>query len=133
MPQDFIAGGCAGASGILAGYPFDTVKVLIQNQVKPIRYRSTFQTIFLVTKEDGFRRLYRGLTTPLFTVAFYNAVTFSAYEGALRNLQQQTDHWAKHGIAGTLSGLTRVSSLLFILECFEINWLEITECHYLSH
>ena len=109
MPQDFIAGGCAGASGILAGYPFDTVKVLIQNQVKPIRYRSTFQTIFLVTKEDGFRRLYRGLTTPLFTVAFYNAVTFSAYEGALRNLQQ-TDHWAKHGIAGTLSGLTRVSS-----------------------
>ena len=106
MPQDFIAGGCAGGSGILAGYPFDTVKVLIQNQVcKPIRYRSTFQTMLLVTREDGFRRLYRGLATPLFTVAFYNAVTFSAYEDAVRKLPHHC--WANHAMAGALSGLPR--------------------------
>ena len=56
---DFVAGSCGGAVGIFAGYPFDTVKVLIQNQTLPIKYTSTFQTIFKVINEDGFRRLYR--------------------------------------------------------------------------
>ena len=56
---DFVAGSCGGAVGIFAGYPFDTVKVLIQNQTLPVKYTSTFQTIFKVVNEDGFRRLYR--------------------------------------------------------------------------
>ena len=87
VAQDLFAGSCAGASGIAAGYPFDTVKVLIQNQVLPVRYKSTFQTISLVTREDGFLRLYRGIMTPLVTVAFYNAITFSVYEAALKKIR----------------------------------------------
>ena len=110
--KDLVAGSCAGASGILAGYPFDTVKVLIQTQVKPIRYTSTFQTIFLVTKEDGFLRLYRGLMTPMITVAFYNAITFSAYEAAMKKLSGSNQDLWKHGLAGSISGLARVISLL---------------------
>ena len=51
VAQDLFAGSCGGASGILAGYPFDTVKTLIQNQTLPVKYKSTFQTIALVAKE----------------------------------------------------------------------------------
>ena len=51
VAQDLFAGSCGGASGILAGYPFDTVKTLIQNQTLPVKYKSTFQTIGLVAKE----------------------------------------------------------------------------------
>lgn len=114
MAQDFLAGSCGGASGILAGYPFDTVKVLIQNQVEPVRYKSTFQTIFLVTKEDGFLRLYRGMSTPLVTVAFYNAITFTAYEAALKNINSldgQIHQGLKCGVAGAMSGFVRVRIL----------------------
>ena len=56
VAQDLFAGSCGGASGILAGYPFDTVKTLIQNQTLPVKYKSTFQTIALVAKEA--RNLY---------------------------------------------------------------------------
>ena len=108
MMQDLLAGSCAGGSGILAGYPFDTVKVLIQNQVLPVRYKSTFQTIALVTKEDGFLRLYRGLMTPLVTVAFYNAITFAAYEDAMQRLDSIQSIGLKNGLAGFYSGLIRV-------------------------
>ena len=110
MAQDFFAGSCAGGFGILAGYPFDTIKVLIQNQTLPVRYKSTFQTMALVTKEQGFRRLYRGLMTPMITVAFYNAVTFAAYEDALKRLNDFSDHTGiKHGTAGFIAGLVRVT------------------------
>ena len=51
VAQDLFAGSCGGASGILAGYPFDTVKTLIQNQTLPVKYKSTFQAIGLVAKE----------------------------------------------------------------------------------
>ena len=56
---DFVAGSCGGAVGIFVGYPFDTVKVLIQNQTLPVKYTSTFQTIFKVINDDGVKRLYR--------------------------------------------------------------------------
>lgn len=111
MAQDFFAGSCAGGFGILAGYPFDTIKVLIQNQTLPVRYTSTFQTMALVTREQGFRRLYRGLMTPMITVAFYNAFTFAAYEDALKRLDKMnySQHVGlKHGTAGFVSGLVRV-------------------------
>ena len=106
--KDVFAGGCGGASGIFVGYPFDTVKVLIQTQVKPVRYTSTFQTILLVTKEDGFLRLYRGLLTPMFTVAFYNAITFSAYEAAMKSIPGNNEDISKHAMAGAISGFARV-------------------------
>ena len=85
---------------------------LIQNQVK-IKYTSTFQALCLVTKEEGFKRLYRGLSTPLVTVAFYNAVTFGVYAKALKHLDHisiggQNNDLAKHTIAGLTSGIARV-------------------------
>jgi len=65
MALDFFAGSCGGASGIATGYPLDTVKVLMQTQAISStgdrKYRSTFQTISRVTREEGLRRLYRGL------------------------------------------------------------------------
>ena len=62
---DFVAGSCGGAVGIFVGYPFDTVKCLIQNQTLPVKYTSTFQTIYKVIQEDGIKRLYRYLSTVL--------------------------------------------------------------------
>merc|ERR1719228_577708 len=83
MAVDFFAGSCGGASGIFMGYPFDTVKVLMQTQkVSPSgerKYTSTFQTIGKVCREEGILRMYRGLPTPMATVAITNSVTFGVY------------------------------------------------------
>ena len=62
-------------------------------------------------------RLYRGLATPMITVAFYNAITFSVYEAALKKIQENnkaSTHGAhQHAMAGGISGLVRVSSVIF--------------------
>ena len=108
MAKDFIAGSFAGATGMLAGYPFDTVKVLIQTQDKN-HYKSTFQTMSLIHKEYGFCRLYRGICTPMLTVSFYNAITFSVYETSMKNISKKYDMGSeKYFIAGTISGAARV-------------------------
>eukprot|EP00090_Calanus_glacialis_P033667 TRINITY_DN55995_c0_g1_i1.p1 TRINITY_DN55995_c0_g1~~TRINITY_DN55995_c0_g1_i1.p1 ORF type:complete len:124 (-),score=20.48 TRINITY_DN55995_c0_g1_i1:24-374(-) len=115
MALDFLAGSCGGSAGIFTGYPFDTVKVLMQTQEtgKNQKYFSTFQTIRRVSTEEGFLRLYRGLSTPLCTVALTNAVTFGVYGMMARR-------WGNDSVAdvarnGTFAGLVRVIALHFEL------------------
>ena len=104
-----------GAAGIFVGYPFDTVKVLMQtqNSGKEQKYFTTFQCMGRVRREEGvmqlsqseshishrnkisrissqFLRLYRGLYTPLCTVALTNAVTFGVYGIMSRNMGNET-------------------------------------------
>jgi len=104
--KDIVAGGCGGASGIFAGYPFDTVKVLMQTQEggDKRKYFSTFQTIKRVIVEDGALRLYRGLSTPMATVAFTNALTFGVYGAMGRKFGDKslTNVAANGGTAGSV-------------------------------
>ena len=68
-------------------------------------------------KQDGFLRLYRGLATPMITVAFYNAITFSVYEAALKRIKSKKDGTGIHQnvLAGLTSGLARVRYYLINL------------------
>ena len=108
-------------------------QVLMQTQEtgKNQKYFSTFQTIRRVSTEEGvgtilkivsysanillfkFLRLYRGLSTPLCTVALTNAVTFGVYGMMARR-------WGNDSVAdvarnGTFAGLVRVIALDFEL------------------
>ena len=73
----------------------------------------------LKKKQDGFLRLYRGLATPMITVAFYNAITFSVYEAALKRIKEHKQLGGKKDgagihqnvLAGLASGLARVRYL----------------------
>ena len=73
----------------------------------------------LKKKQDGFLRLYRGLATPMITVAFYNAITFSVYEAALKRIKEHKqlggrkdgDGIHQNVLAGLASGLARVRYL----------------------
>ena len=53
----------------------------------------------------------------MITVAFYNAITFSVYEAALKKIQENkkaSAHGAHHhALAGGISGLVRVSNVVF--------------------
>ena len=55
MALDFAAGCIGGASGILVGYPFDTVKVRIQTQdmSRGPQYTGTFQCLSKIIKTEG--------------------------------------------------------------------------------
>ena len=63
LKQEFVAGGSAGAVGILIGFPFDLIKVKLQAQ--PDRYPSAWKCFRESLKEGGVRGLFRGCLPPL--------------------------------------------------------------------
>jgi len=62
---DFIAGTVAGVSGLVVGFPFDTVKYRFQNPAPNVQYRSTFHALTTITREERLRGLFKGISSPL--------------------------------------------------------------------
>ncbi|PRW59812.1 mitochondrial arginine transporter BAC2-like [Chlorella sorokiniana] len=90
--NEFIAGGIAGACGVVAGQPLDTVRVR-QQTACPAAARQPAASGGLallrsIAAGEGVRQLFRGLTYPLLAAALQNAVVFQSYGTAGRLLQQ---------------------------------------------
>ena len=84
----------------------------MQAQTGNVKYTSTIQTIARVTREDSFLRLYRGLATPLFTVALNNSVTFGVYGLAMKYLVPRNWNTTKREASGGfIAGVARVAIL----------------------
>ncbi|XP_006461713.1 hypothetical protein AGABI2DRAFT_118570 [Agaricus bisporus var. bisporus H97] len=76
---DFFAGTVAGMAGLVVGFPFDTVKVRFQNPEIARKYSSTFHAVTTIIKEERFIGLFKGITSPLASVALMNGLVFASY------------------------------------------------------
>ncbi|TPX33366.1 hypothetical protein SmJEL517_g03701 [Synchytrium microbalum] len=107
--KDFIAGTFGGWAQVFAGHPFDTLKVRLQTQGDPPKYRNAMDCLSKSIKEEGFQALYKGATSPLLGVGVANAVLFTVHGFNLRTLGggQSSDEMsiAQHFGAGALSGI----------------------------
>eukprot|EP00884_Botryococcus_braunii_P022325 jgi/Botrbrau1/8777/Bobra.0330s0010.2 len=79
---DLASGTVAGGAQLLCGHPFDTVKLKLQTQPKPLpgelpRYAGAIDAARKTLVEQGLFGLYRGMAAPLATVAAFNALLFS--------------------------------------------------------
>ncbi|KAJ6259111.1 Mitoferrin [Drechslerella dactyloides] len=86
---NFAAGAVAGVSEILVMYPLDVVKTRIQLQVGGATaggdaYTGTLDCFRKIIKNEGFGRLYRGITAPILMEAPKRATKFAA-----------NDYWGK--------------------------------------
>ncbi|KAI3635244.1 hypothetical protein MIR68_006810 [Amoeboaphelidium protococcarum] len=83
----FIAGTLGGLAGVIAGHPFDTIKVRLQSQnsLKP-KYSGTLNCLLTIIKEEKILGLYKGISSPLIGVAIVNALLFGVY-GAILHAQ----------------------------------------------
>ncbi|KAF8196843.1 mitochondrial carrier domain-containing protein [Mycena galopus ATCC 62051] len=95
---DFLAGTLAGSAGLVAGFPFDTVKVRLQTPVLAGHYHGSIaRAIATIVKEENVSGLYKGITSPLvsfvrllasitnqapaqLTFALMNGLVFSSYK-----------------------------------------------------
>ncbi|KAH7920911.1 carnitine/acyl carnitine carrier [Leucogyrophana mollusca] len=110
---DFIAGTVAGIAGLLVSHPFDTVKVRFQNPDTSAKYRSTFHALVTIAREERFRGLYKGVTSPLVTCAFMNGLVFASYKFFTRvqlGDENAIPTLAQVALAGTCCGV--VSSVI---------------------
>ncbi|KAJ2782014.1 Mitochondrial carrier protein ymc2 [Coemansia javaensis] len=76
--KDCLAGSVGGVAQVLAGQPFDTVKVRLQTQ--PDVYRGTVDAVRKTLQSDGPGGFYKGTTTPLVGVGLCVSIQFLVME-----------------------------------------------------
>lgn len=77
-----VAGTCAGLAECLSSYPLDSIKTRLQTSD---RYVGTYDCFKVTVAEEGFRALYRGMSSRLTACAVQSTFMFSA-NSAMRDL-----------------------------------------------
>ncbi|KAJ1990948.1 hypothetical protein H4R33_001529 [Dimargaris cristalligena] len=99
--QSFIAGGFGGMCLVLAGHPFDLLKVRLQTLTQlgqpgstvPVGSISASQLGRHIFTQEGLRGLYRGVIPPLLGATPINAIAFWAYDFGLRSVRYLDDQF----------------------------------------
>lgn len=100
--KSLISGGFGGMCLVLAGQPFDLLKVKAQMATASTRM-STLSAVKAVLKESGVRGLYRGMAAPLMGVTPIFAISFAAYDAGKAALKQLRGEAAASS-AGAVNG-----------------------------
>ena len=102
--KDVFAGTCGGVTVTLVGHPFDTVKVLLQTQsaTNPA-YKGPLDAASKVVKSEGFKGLYKGVTSPLAGQMFFRATLFFGYARAKEIVGVSPDDPMSYARAGLLA------------------------------
>ncbi|GAB4856846.1 hypothetical protein Ancab_014765 [Ancistrocladus abbreviatus] len=80
--QTLLCGALAGSTAALFSTPFDVVKTRLQTQIpgSTRRYHSVFSALEEISRHEGIKGLYRGLTPRLIMYMSQGALFFSSYE-----------------------------------------------------
>lgn len=74
----------------LATYPHEVIRTRLQNQTKkPYKYQGIVHAIKVISKEEGIRGFYKGLSTNLVRTVPSSAMTILTYELVVKKL----DDW----------------------------------------
>ncbi|KAI9294679.1 mitochondrial carrier [Neoconidiobolus thromboides FSU 785] len=112
--KDCTAGSVGGIFQVLAGQPFDTIKVRLQTQptVKPgelPKYNGALDAVIKTFKQEGPSAFYKGTSTPLVGIGLCVSIQFFSLEAFKRYFMQknQTDKLSLNQLflAGAGSGL----------------------------
>ncbi|CAF0707697.1 unnamed protein product [Brachionus calyciflorus] len=139
--KSFIGGCLGGFAGIISSYPFDTLKVRIQNQhISDIKYSGSLDCLSQIIKKETASALYKGMSSPLVGSMFINAVLFGVEENVRKMLhlndakyqtgQKTKEFYELYAISGAIAGLTQ-SFLLSPVELVKIK-MQIPNCQYKS-
>ncbi|ORX95567.1 mitochondrial carrier [Basidiobolus meristosporus CBS 931.73] len=85
--KSFVAGGAGGVCLVLAGHPFDLIKVRLQTVASQ---QSTFSLAKTILIKEGPRGLYRGVVPPIIGSTPIFATAFWGYDLGLRIMRYST-------------------------------------------
>eukprot|EP00499_Haloplacidia_sp_CaronLabIsolate_P012162 CAMPEP_0196771162 /NCGR_PEP_ID=MMETSP1104-20130614/1535_1 /TAXON_ID=33652 /ORGANISM="Cafeteria sp., Strain Caron Lab Isolate" /LENGTH=310 /DNA_ID=CAMNT_0042141279 /DNA_START=1 /DNA_END=930 /DNA_ORIENTATION=+ len=108
-------------AGIVAGQPFDTLKVRMQS--RPGLYASTWRCFQTTVRSEGMLALYKGMSCPLMGNGPVNAVLFASYGSTLRLLGEDTSQAHKPPAATAVAG-----GVAGALQCFVVAPTELLKC-----
>ncbi|PHT94585.1 Mitochondrial carnitine/acylcarnitine carrier-like protein [Capsicum annuum] len=81
IAKDLTSGTVGGATQLIIGHPFDTIKVKLRSQPTPLpgqqpKYSGAIDAIRQTVAAEGDRGLFKDMGAPLATVEAFNAVLF---------------------------------------------------------
>ena len=97
--RDATAGAAAGAANLVTGFPFDTVKVTMQ-QARAAPYPSAAAAARAILAAGGLAALFRGMAVPLAGAAGETAINYAAYTAGLRSLARWGEGGGREGGSG---------------------------------
>lgn len=74
--RKFLAGYMSGVCLVLAGHPFDTIKVRMQSEGRAGRFGGVMDCVKQTVRHEGLRGMYKGMSAPLFMTGVINSVLF---------------------------------------------------------
>ncbi|GFS26837.1 solute carrier family 25 member 45 [Elysia marginata] len=113
--NDYIAGCIGGGAGMIAGHPLDTVKVQIQTQEYGGKYSSLMDCFKTVNQQKMSQGFFRGLSWPLLSSSYLNAIFFGTYGLVLKKLDYVDDltHKPSYLTLGFAAAVATAPQLLF--------------------
>eukprot|EP01100_Stratorugosa_tubuloviscum_P001287 TRINITY_DN1288_c0_g1_i1.p1 TRINITY_DN1288_c0_g1~~TRINITY_DN1288_c0_g1_i1.p1 ORF type:complete len:313 (-),score=112.62 TRINITY_DN1288_c0_g1_i1:185-1123(-) len=116
--KDFSSGTIAGMAGKIVGFPFDTVKVILQTQNNQYNFKGPLDCALSIFRKEGFFRFYKGMMSPVIGGMAENAILF-AVNGQMQILLKQDSQnqltLSQNMICGAVAGFF-VSSVLTPIE-----------------
>ncbi|GAM24247.1 hypothetical protein SAMD00019534_074220 [Acytostelium subglobosum LB1] len=112
--NELISGSVGGMSSMLAGHPFDTIKVLMQDASGNLpKFKSGWHALSYTVQNEGVRGIYKGMSVPMLTVSIVNSIFFASYSSCSKYLHPQESPVPYHivAISGAVAGAT-ISVLL---------------------
>ncbi|KAF9320738.1 hypothetical protein BG000_003203 [Podila horticola] len=88
--NDFIAGYISGVAGLIIGSPLDVLKVRLQAQGDASSSKhipASKSSLTTMIQNEGFRSLFKGITSPIVGLAGLNSILFASYSASMRFLE----------------------------------------------
>ncbi|KAJ3383138.1 mitochondrial thiamine pyrophosphate transporter [Entophlyctis sp. JEL0112] len=106
--QNAVSGAIAGVVARVVIAPIDVVKIRFQLQTigpsKQPKYRGIIQSMALITREEGFRALWKGNWPAEYLYLSYGAVQFLVYDEILKLFPEHTPKDIKTILSGAMAG-----------------------------
>lgn len=115
----FAAGAIAGVSEILVMYPLDVVKTR-QQLATTSDYNGTIRCLRKIVAEEGFSRLYKGITAPILMEAPKRATKFAANDEWGKFYRKAFDMPHMNQSLAVLTGATADATESFVVVPFEL-------------
>ncbi|KAI8145511.1 mitochondrial carrier domain-containing protein [Fennellomyces sp. T-0311] len=97
-----IAASSAAVVGVIAGYPFDSVKTRMQTEP----YDSISACVRKTYREEGVRGFFRGVLPPLVTVSIIKSISFSVYEETKRFCKSRSPYLSQDQKLGPVMAIS---------------------------
>ncbi|ABN64449.1 mitochondrial 2-oxodicarboxylate carrier 1 [Scheffersomyces stipitis CBS 6054] len=115
----FLSGAIAGVSEILVMYPLDVVKTR-QQLDSTNAYNGTINCLKKIVREEGFSRLYKGITAPILMEAPKRATKFAANDEWGKFYKKQFGVTQMTQSLAVLTGATAGATESFVVVPFEL-------------